>query len=771
MRLLDRAVILAVHLGPDRLVAHHVGVDRVDHHRDAAQLRSGRQFPGGGVAADEIVLLHLDEAVHAALERPVDRAELAEPGREILLEPHRQQRAHAEIDDAQLGAGILDRVIDQPLIGRLHPDLIAEIAGVGDAVDHAWRAADRHVAEIHEAEGLRRDVLVDQLGEQRLAFRPSDRQADQRLVEAVDAHRTVLRQMLFEPAHVIFLGGRRTPDHEFFVASFCNREIADQPAELVEHRGQHDAPLLRHAVGHQPVEEVFRTSARHFVLGEVGDLGDADALAHRAYLVADMLEIIGAVERDDILGLGAVGREPQRRLQPPGIAHHSVLRDHRVVERRGLRGSRGWQFLVGEADREAARIVLPHLGVGVAQRGPFAPAGDIHAPHVEARIAVDHPVGQRQPDAAALAEAGHDAAGDPEIGEALHRANQRVAVRREGEGAVDDLLDAGLLDAGEMPEADLQRRRDAVEVWRQQLVAEIPRRVDRRPRLAGLLISAEQDAVALLAGVDLTLEVEHADHLAPGRLVEGLDLRHRLRQKVHVLHGQHRQFDADHAADLARPQATAIHHMLGLHRSLFGDHVPGAVRILGQFLDRVAEHDLGAELFGRLRIGDGGARRVEMAFDRVPHGADEMPLVHQREHRLGFRRRDQLGVHAEITALGVGKPQEVHALGAVGEHDAAGQMQRAGLAGNLLQLLVELDGVGLQLGDVGIAVQRVEATGRMPGRAGGQLRALDQHDIGPAGAGEVEQHRAADDAAADDNCFDVGFHEVGSVVGKAGSRR
>ena len=158
------------------------------------------------------------------------------------------------------------------------------------------------------------------------------------------------------------------------------------------------------------------------------------------------------------------------------------------------------------------------------------------------------------------------------------------------------------------------------------------------------------------------------------------------------------------------------------------------------------------------------AGRVEMAFDRIPHGADEIGLVHQREHRLRLGRRDQLGVHAEIAALGVGKAQEVHALGGVGEHHAAGQVQRAGLAGNLLQLLVELHRIGLQLGDVGIAIQRVEAAGRMPGRAGGQLRALDQHDVGPAGLGQMVEHRAADDAAADDNRFDVGFHEVGPLL-------
>jgi hypothetical protein len=176
-----------------------------------------------------------------------------------------------------------------------------------------------------------------------------------------------------------------------------------------------------------------------------------------------------------------------------------------------------------------------------------------------------------------LRKAGHDAAGDPVIRQALHRTDQRVAVRREGERAVDDLLDAGLFDAGKMLEADLQRRRDAVEVGRQQLVAEIPRRVDRRPRLAGLFVGAEQDAVALLPRIDLALEVEHADHFAAGFLVEGFDLRHRLGEQVHMLHGEHRQLDADHAADLARPEPAAIDHMLGVDSALLGDDVPGAV--------------------------------------------------------------------------------------------------------------------------------------------------------------------------------------------------
>ena len=143
-----------------------------------------------------------------------------------------------------------------------------------------------------------------------------------------------------------------------------------------------------------------------------------------------------------------------------------------------------------------------------------------------------------------------------------------------------------------------------------------------------------------------------------------------------MLHRQNREFDTHHAADFARPQAAAIHHMLGLDDALFRDDVPSAIRILCQFLHRVAQHDLRAEFLRRLGIGDRRAGRVEMSFDRIPHGADEILLVHQRKHRLRLCRRDQFRVHAEVTALGVGDAQEVHALRRVGHHHAAGPVQQ-----------------------------------------------------------------------------------------------
>ena len=89
-------------------------------------------------------------------------------------------------------------------------------------------------------------------------------------------------------------------------------------------------------------------------------------------------------------------------------------------------------------------------------------------------------------------------------------------------------------------------------------------------------------------------------------------------------------------------------------------------------------------------------------------------------------------------------------------------MHAAGDAGDRLDLLVEIDGVLLQLGDVGIAVERVHAARGVPGRAGGQFRALDQDDVLPAALGQMIGDAGADDASADDD--DLGMRPHGESL-------
>ncbi len=197
--------------------------------------------------------------------------------------------------------------------------------------------------------------------------------------------------------------------------------------------------------------------------------------AHRAALAADRLVRVGAAEGRHLVGLGALGGEPERVLEAEARAEHRALGLEAVVDRgRALRPRRR-QLLVGESDREAAAVVLADLGVGVGAGREVAEAGDVHREDVHAGVALDDPVGEREADAAALGKARHHAAGAVEVAQARDRADQRVAVGREGERAVDHALDAGALERREMRERDLERGRDAVEVGRQQLVAEVRR--------------------------------------------------------------------------------------------------------------------------------------------------------------------------------------------------------------------------------------------------------------------------------------------------------
>jgi hypothetical protein len=91
-------------------------------------------------------------------------------------------------------------------------------------------------------------------------------------------------------------------------------------------------------------------------------------------------------------------------------------------------------------------------------------------------------------------------------------------------------------------------------------------------------------------------------------------------------------------------------------------------------------------------------------------------------------------------------------------------MQARRLLGELLDLAVQIDRVLLQLRDVWIAVDRVHAPGRVPGRAGGQLIALEQQRIGAAELPQVVEHRAADHAAADHHHPGLRGHAQGSSL-------
>ena len=166
-----------------------------------------------------------------------------------------------------------------------------------------------------------------------------------------------------------------------------------------------------------------------------------------------------------------------RGLETVAIAPHRIGVGELVVNRGRLQVAAFGQELVRERDAETASVVFADLLVGERHGVEVAETGDVHSPDVVARVALGHPVRQCQSHAAALAEAGHDRGSRPVAGKTTDRPQARVAVGAEHERPVDDRLDAGLREDREVLETTFEVVREVLEVWCEQLHAEVPRRL------------------------------------------------------------------------------------------------------------------------------------------------------------------------------------------------------------------------------------------------------------------------------------------------------
>ena len=210
------------------------------------------------------VVIEPEVAGDARLERRVDRAVLAEPGPVALLQSQRHQRAHPEQPQPVRLTGGHDPVEEHLLVFRRDPQLVAEIAGVVDAPQVDRDHAHVHAPERHERERLRREVEVWRHGRQHVARpRASHGQAGQAKAEDLEADAAVGRQVVAEPARVMDLGRQRSEEVERLVVGRAgDRELADDPALIVEHRGQRDASDGRHPRRQQRREPRLRRPAR-----------------------------------------------------------------------------------------------------------------------------------------------------------------------------------------------------------------------------------------------------------------------------------------------------------------------------------------------------------------------------------------------------------------------------------------------------------------------------------------------------------------------------
>ena len=313
------------------------------------------------------------------------------------------------------------------------------------------------------------------------------------------------------------------------------------------------------------------------------------------------------------------GREELRTLHAPHDAEARSSRLLRVVARRHLQRPAGGQLLVRIGDHKTPRI---ELRGGLAQIAVVARkcavARDVHAEDVRARITIHHPVGEHQADRPALRKPGHAPAGGPVIAEPGHWADQRITVRREREGAVDPLADAGVLQTWKALEADVEFRADAVDVFGDQIHAIVPVGPFDLPVAWVALVDAKQHALALLLQIRESLEIRDAGHLVRTRE----EHRQVFGDQVMVLHRRQRQIEPDHPTDAPRPQASGIDDMFRAHTALLRVEAPLPAGKRRERRDAVTQDHFRSPLACREREGVRRAVRIYCSFVWIKEPAE-----------------------------------------------------------------------------------------------------------------------------------------------------
>ena len=164
---------------------------------------------------------------------------------------------------------------------------------------------------MHESERLLRQIGLGQPRQQLARLRPGDIESTPGLGKTFEADAVGAFDHV-EVTLMITFGDARTDHQEILVIQLGDREIAGNAAAQPDHRRQAGASCLgRYVVCDQAFEVIMSAFAANAVLGEVGNIDDADRFTQCAAFGRDRLEPVLPFETIGLYRLDTVRRVPQ----------------------------------------------------------------------------------------------------------------------------------------------------------------------------------------------------------------------------------------------------------------------------------------------------------------------------------------------------------------------------------------------------------------------------------------------------------------------------
>ena len=239
-----------------------------------------------------------------------------------------------------------------------------------------------------------------------------------------------------------------------------------------------------------------------------------------------------------------------------------------------------------------------------------------------------------------------------------------------------------------------------------------------------------------------------------------------------MLAGMQRQRHGVLRREIAPPHAATIHHGVGRDMAPrfpglpvdAGDAAAGAGD--GRHLDVL--DDARAAHPRALGQREGDVAGIGLPVGGQVDAGDDAVGVEMRVHRGDLGRPERVHLDVEGPRHGREAEELLVPLGAQGHGHRAALPEAGGEAGLGFQPRVEVGGVFREAGAVLARLQLADEPGGVPGRAGGELLALQQHHVGPAELSQVVGDGTAGDASTNND--DAG---MGGQIGHGGgdSRR